>query len=100
MMLRVSVMLIGMPDEMVGLDQHEKSKCASRISTMPKRRGVVSRVPMTSMLLLESRISKECTEAAVALCGGGGHGQRPRFWCYREKCCPAMGDGRAEAAEI
>ena len=40
MMLRVSVMLIGMPDEMVGLDQHEKSKCASRISTMPKRRGV------------------------------------------------------------
>ena len=26
------------PDEMVGLDQHEKSKCASRVSTMPKRR--------------------------------------------------------------
>ena len=33
---RVSVM----PDEMVGLDQHEKFKCASRISTTPKRCGV------------------------------------------------------------
>ena len=37
---RVSVMSEGMPDEMVGLDQHEKFKCASRISTTPKRCGV------------------------------------------------------------
>jgi len=53
MVSRVSVMSEGMPDEMVGL--------------------------ITSMLLLESRISGECTEAAVALCGGGGHGQRSRW---------------------
>jgi len=41
MVPRVSVMSEGMPDKIVGLDQHEKSKCASRISTMLKRRGVV-----------------------------------------------------------
>ena len=52
MVSRVSVMSEGMPDEMVGL--------------------------MTSMLL-ESRMSEEYTEAAVALCGGTGHGQRSRF---------------------
>ena len=40
MVPRVSVISEGMPDGMVGLDQREKSKCASRISTMPKRRGV------------------------------------------------------------
>jgi len=40
MVSRVSVMSEGMPDEMVGLDQHEKSKWASRTSAMPKRRGV------------------------------------------------------------
>ena len=33
---------------------------------------MVSRVPMTSVLLLESMTSGECTEAAVALCGGRG----------------------------
>ena len=45
---------------------------------------MVSRVPMTSMLLLESRISEDCTEAAVALCGGGGQGLRSRFFFVRQ----------------
>ena len=73
----------GIRDVGRGLDQHEKSKCASRISRCRKGAGwktsMVSRVPMTLMLLLESRMSGECTEVAEALCGGGCHGERSRF---------------------
>ena len=72
---RVSVMSKGVPDEIAGL--------------------------MTSMLLLESRMSGEFTEAAVALCGGGGHDQRSRFWFSTGRgYCPAMGGGCVETVNI
>ena len=78
MVPRVSVMSEGMPDEMVGLDRHEKNECASRISTMPKRRGVAEVDGVAGAD--DFNVSAGVSDVGRVLGGGRGALRRWRPW--------------------